>query len=53
MGICGASAPNCTLWKQGLDPWEFKADPDIAGVGVSRTILYGMAHSAAPPEPPI
>lgn len=34
MGICWGSASDCTLWEQGRDSSNYKADPDISGIGV-------------------
>ena len=35
MGNCGNHAPNCTSWREGLFHSTVRAEPDIAGLGVS------------------
>lgn len=39
MGLCNATAKNCTLWFQRQDNNRLPADPDIAGIGVSEECL--------------
>ena len=37
MGICDNIAPDCRIW-QLREPQRYKADPDIAGIGVSAPL---------------
>ena len=38
MAGCGNSEPDCTSWFEGTKAPTFKADPDIAGLGVRLLI---------------
>ena len=40
---CGTGAPDCSIYKEGQGCGRFRADPDIAGLGVCE-----MAGSLQP-----
>jgi len=46
MGFCGTNEPNCTTLQEGSGPVTYKADPDIAGLGVREFSVHQLSFSS-------